>query len=171
MGNNIDNVKKQQFPNYLQANSVVDKWFEDLLPNKKANWMSTEAAFRLRWLRKKAVKKTKEEYKEDIMTMRLKMEDIGKKEKVAGHEVYSHIAWTDKMEALVKGAKLDGMTTLISRVHKKLPKLVKDKIGNRHVNWTMFLKEIRDIDIDYIRKGADTWKKEQADQDVIKAQL
>ncbi|KAF8883354.1 hypothetical protein CPB84DRAFT_1623672, partial [Gymnopilus junonius] len=124
-----------------------------------------EAAFCVQWLRKKAAKKTKEEYEEDIMMLRLKMEDIGKKEKITGCEVYSHIAWTDKMEVLIKGAKLDNMTTLISGVCKELPKLVKDKIGSGHANWTAFLKAIHDIDIDYIQEGTETWKKEQADQD------
>lgn len=171
MGNNTDDVKKRQFPNYLQADSVADEWFEDLPPNDKANWAAIEAAFRVRWPRKKAAKKTKEEYEEDIMMLKLKMEDIGKKEKIAGREIYSHIAWTDKMEVLVKGAKLDNTTTLISGVRKELPKLVKDKIGSGHANWTAFLKAICDIDIDYIREGADTWKKEQADQDAIKTQL
>lgn len=41
--------------------------------------------------RKKVAKNTMEEYEEEITGLKLKMEDLGKKEKTAGREVYSHI--------------------------------------------------------------------------------
>ena len=66
MGTSTDDVKKQQFPNYLQADSVADEWFEDLIADDKANWAAIEAAFRKRWPRKKSAKKMTEEYEEEI---------------------------------------------------------------------------------------------------------
>lgn len=166
-----DETKKSQFPYHLQADSTADIWFEELPDEDKKDWSSIETAFRLRWPRKKAVKKTSEEYEDEIMTLKLRMEDLGKKEKVAGRDVYSHIVWADKMGAIVKGAKLEKTTTYIGGVRKTLPNLLREKLGAGHENWTVFLDAIRDINIDYIRDGVDIWKKEEAKQDAIKQRL
>ena len=84
MGNNSKDTKKAQFPNYLQADSVADDWFMDLTPAEKKTWNDIETAFRTQWPRKKQAKKTTEEYEAEIVTHKLKVEDLGKKEKVAG---------------------------------------------------------------------------------------
>jgi hypothetical protein len=91
MGTSNDDVKKQQFRYFLQADSVADEWFDDLQPAEKKEWNAIEAAFSKCWPRQKAAKKTKEEYEEEITGLLLKMEDLGKREKTAGREVYSHI--------------------------------------------------------------------------------
>ena len=72
---------------------------------EEKNWNTIEDAFNKHWPRKKVVKKTREEYEEEITGTKLQMEDLGKKEKTAGRETYSHIAWADKMETTVKGGK------------------------------------------------------------------
>ena len=48
MGTSTDEVRKQQFPNFLQADSVADEWFEELKEKDKTDWKSIEAAFRTR---------------------------------------------------------------------------------------------------------------------------
>ena len=48
-------------------------------------------AFQLCWPRKKGAKNMNKEYKEEIRDLQLKMEDMGKKEKVAGRDVYMHM--------------------------------------------------------------------------------
>lgn len=171
MGTASDEVKKQQFPNFLQADSVADEWFDDLVNNDKKDWKSIEAAFNTRWPRKKAVKKTAEEYEEEIMGLRLKMEDLGKKEKVAGREIYAHIAWADKMGTIVRGAKLEGTSTYIGHVRKELPKVLREKVGAGHADWLSFLQAVRDVDVDHIRDGVSIWKKEQEEQDAIRKRI
>ncbi|KIM35433.1 hypothetical protein M413DRAFT_79459 [Hebeloma cylindrosporum] len=157
MGMSTDDIKKQQFPNFLQADSVADEWYEDLSAADRASWATIESAFRKRWPRKQQVKKTKEEYEEEIAGLLLNIEDLGKKEKVAGRDVYSHIAWADKMATIVRGAKLEDTTTYIGQVRKKLPKLLREKIGAGHEDWTSFLKAVRDVDTDHIREGVAIW--------------
>jgi hypothetical protein len=161
MGTATDEVKTQQFPNYLEPDSVADEWFEDLKQASKKDWTKIETEFLARWPKKKAVKKTVEEYEQEITSLRLKMEDVGKKETVAGREVYSHIAWADDMAVIVRGAKLETTSTFIGHVRKELPKLLREKVGTGHADWTAFLQGIRDIDLDYIREGVDIWKKEE----------
>jgi hypothetical protein len=171
MGSANGEVKTQQFPNFLQADSVADEWFEELDETDKKDWNAILNAFRKRWPRKKAAKKTVEEYEEEITGLRLKMEDMGKKEKIAGRDVYTHIAWADKMATNVRGAKLDKSTTYIGHVRRELPKLLREKVGVGHTSWTAFIQAVRDVDIDHIRDGAEIWKKEQQEQDNFKKRI
>ena len=89
MGTATDDVRKQQFRYFLQVDSVADEWFDDLQPGEKKSWEDIENAFNKCWPRQKAAKKTKEEYEEEITGLRLKTEDLGKKEKMLGREIYS----------------------------------------------------------------------------------
>jgi hypothetical protein len=171
MGNNSEDTKKAQFPNYLQADSAADDWFMELGDAEKKTWNDIETAFRKRWPRKKQVKKTAEEYEEEIESQKLKTEDLAKKETVAGREVYSHIAWADRMGTIVKGAKLENSTTYVRQVRKELPDILKEKIGTGHADWTTFLQAVRDVDIDYIRDSMVTWNKEQADQKAMERRI
>ncbi|KAF8816562.1 hypothetical protein BYT27DRAFT_7248182 [Phlegmacium glaucopus] len=171
MGNSNDEVKKTQFPNYLQADGVADDWYIDLDNNEKKTWAEIEAAFRKRWPRKKQVKKTVKEYEEEILNQTITTEDLAKKEKVAGREIYSHIAWADKMAKAVKGAKLDKTTTYIRQVRKELLSILQEKVGTGHEDWDTFLQAVRDVDIDYIRDSMDIWNKSQAEQKAIERRI
>jgi hypothetical protein len=162
MGDKSDDTKKTQFPYYLQADSVADEWYADLIDNEKKSWSDIETAFSKRWPRKKQVKKTDKEYEDDIMGRKLKAEDLGKKEKVAGREVYSHIAWADKMATSVKGAKWEKTTNHLRQVRKDLPTILREKVGTGHADWEEFLKKVRDVDIEHIRDSIDIRNKEQA---------
>jgi hypothetical protein len=155
MGTANDDTKKKQFKYFLQADSAADEWFEELQDGDKKDWNSIEDAFNKRWPRKKAAKKTKEEYEEEITGLKLKMEDLGKKEKTAGREIYSHIVWADKMATTVKGAKIEATTTYIGQVRKELPRSLREKVGAGHADWTSFLQAVRDVDVDHIRDEAD----------------
>jgi hypothetical protein len=161
MGTATDDVKKEQFPNFLEPDSVADEWFEELDLTGKKDWSAIVASFHKRWPKKVAVKKTVEEYEQEITSLCLKMENIGKKETVAGREVYTHIAWADDMAVIVRGAKLEATATFIGHVRKELPKLLREKVGTGHTDWKDFLQAIRDIDLDYIRDGVNIWKKEE----------
>ena len=171
MGTATDELKKKQFKYYLQADSAADEWFEGLPAGDKKDWNSIEDAFNKRWPRKKAAKKTTEEYEEEITGLKLKTEDLGKKEKTAGREVYSHIAWADKMGTIVKGAKIETTTTYIGHVRKELPRSLREKVGAGHADWTAFLQAVRDVDVDYIRDEADIWRKEQEEKETLRKRV
>ena len=171
MGTANDDTKKQQFCYFLQADSAADEWFDDLSMAEKKDWNTIEAAFNKRWPRKKAVKKTKEEYEEEITGTPLQMENLGKKEKTTSRETYSHIAWADKMETMVRGAKIESTTTYIGHVRKELPQLLKEKVGTGHADWTAFLQAVRDVDLDHIKEGVAEWKKDQEERQALKKRV
>ena len=162
MGDKSEDTRKAQFPYYLQADSVADEWYADLVDNEKKTWGDIENAFKKRWLRKKQVKKTDDEYEDEILGRKLKTEDLGKKEKIAGREVYTHIAWADKMATSVKGAKWEKTTNHLRQVRKDLPNILREKIGTGHNNWEDFLKSVRDVDVEYIKDSIDIRNKEKA---------
>lgn len=58
MGMSSNEVKKQQFKYFLQADSAADKWFDKLQQVDKKDWKAIEEAFNRHWLWKKVVKKT-----------------------------------------------------------------------------------------------------------------
>ena len=162
MGDKTDDAKKTQFPYYLQADSAADEWFADLNENEKKTWADIEKEFKKRWPRKRQVKKTEDEYEDEIVGRILKEEDLGKKEKVAGRDVYTHIAWADKIATSIKGAKWEKTMTHLRQVRKNLPTIIREKVSTGHADWEEFLKAVRDLDIEYIRDSIDIKNKEQA---------
>ena len=161
MSDKTDDSKKAQFPYYLHPYSVADEWFSDLAEDDKKTWALIEASFQKRWPKKKQVKKTKDEYEDEVLGRKLKAEDLGKKETIAGMEVYSHVAWADKMATSVKGAKLETTTMHIRQVRKDLPTIIREKVRTIHTGWKAFLDAVRDIDIEDIRDSMDIQNKQQ----------
>lgn len=162
MGDKSDDVRKTQFPYYLQPYSVADEWYANLKQEEKKSWTTIEAAFHERWPRKEQVKKTEEEYEDEILGRKLKTEDLGKRETIAGMEVYSHVAWADKMATTVKGAKLEKTTTHLRQIRKELPDILREKVGTGHLNWGAFLKAVREVDVEYIKDSIDIQNRKQA---------
>lgn len=134
MGTSKDDIMKQQFPNYLQADSVTDEWFDELQPADKKDWDAIEAAFHKRWPRKKAARKTTEEYEEEITGLQLRMEDLGKKEKVTGRDIYSDRNQPVKHhqslhECHWRARQLILQQKLIPEQHPKAPPHLRKRIG------------------------------------------
>ncbi|KAF5381260.1 hypothetical protein D9615_008410 [Tricholomella constricta] len=161
MGEKSDDVKRRLFVNYLRADSEADEWYAALPANVRADWDEIERVFHLRWPRATIARKTALEYEEEILAMKLKGETLGSKETVAGREVYTHIVWADRMGALVSRAGLAAGTTYVGLVRRALPALIREKTTGAPINWAAFLTSVRDIDIDYIRDGAEEAERER----------
>ena len=116
MGDKSDESKAKQFPNYLHVDSEVDDWWSDLSTMVQAKWEDIEAGFMVRWPRVVVVKKMSMEYEEELLGLMLRAQDLGRKEQVAGREVYTHIAWADNMQRLAKGARVEAGLTYIGQV-------------------------------------------------------
>ena len=144
--------KNNNFQTFCRLTAQPTNGSTSLWRQRKKDWHTIEAAFYKRWLKKKTAKKMTEEFEVKIMEPHLKMEDLGKKEKVTGRDIYTHIAWANKMSVLIKGAKLEATTTYIGLVRRELQKLLREKIGIGHTDWMVFLQAVQDVDIDHIRK-------------------
>lgn len=67
------------------------------------------------------------ELEQELCELRLKVEDLGKKEKYAGEEVYTHIIFAEKALSLAKQAKISTGSNSIWKVHDELPDIIDRK--------------------------------------------
>ncbi|RXW18472.1 hypothetical protein EST38_g7385 [Candolleomyces aberdarensis] len=171
MGDKDETYKAKQFEYYLRADSEADEWWSELDAEKKKKWSDVEAAFQERWLKAKVVKKTATEYKEELLGLKLKIEDLGRKEEVAGRETYTHIVWADKMVRLAKGVGVESGSTYIGQVIKGLPRVLKEKVAGSYKSWDAFLTAVREVDMEYVKEGVEEYMREQKEKEESRARV
>ncbi|KAF5376231.1 hypothetical protein D9615_008561 [Tricholomella constricta] len=164
MGDKPDDVKCELFVNYLHADGEADEWYAALPVDVQTDWDEVVREFHACWPRATVARKTAMEYEEEILALQLKEEAMGLKETVAGREVYTHIAWADKMGALVTRAGHMAGSTYIGLVRRGLPGLIRERVIGTPTNWTAFLATVRAVDIDHIRDSAAELRKERERQ-------
>jgi hypothetical protein len=59
-----------------------------------------------------------------LFSLRLKVEDLGKLEKLEGEGVYTHIIFSEKVLSLARQAKISNTSMGIFMVHDILPKII-----------------------------------------------
>ncbi|KAG6838971.1 hypothetical protein C0991_006930 [Blastosporella zonata] len=159
MGSKDNAHKRRQFMYCLHSGGAAEVWYTGLPEDTKANWSLVEAAFNARWPPVKIAAKLTEEFEGELLGCVLLEEVLGLKECVADREVWSHIAWADRIGILAAGADILGSKTYIGQVKKTLPGVVRDKLADSYANWTAFLDDVRGIDIEYIKGKAEDARK------------
>ena len=95
----------ESFGDHLKYGSPADEWFGKL--NTTASmWKDVEKAFLERFPLVEKAKRTETELERELCELRLKVEDLGKKEKYAGEDVYTHVIFAEKALSLAKQAKI-----------------------------------------------------------------
>ncbi|KAG6852030.1 hypothetical protein C0991_003764 [Blastosporella zonata] len=155
----------------LHSGGAAETWYAGLAETTKADWTLVEAAFNTRWPLVTIAAMTTEEYEESLLGCKMMEETLGTKENVADREVWSHIAWADKIGTLAAGADILGSKTYIGQVRKALPSIIRDKLSDSYTTWTTFLDDVRGIDIDYIRGKTEDAKKQLARIDAYARQI
>ena len=148
------------FVDYLGASSTADIWFESLTTATQESWAALEAEFITRWPRVTQAKRTEQEIERELLSTLLTEKELGEKVKIGGVDVWSHIAWADKITILVNEADIASKTTHIWQVRDKMPDAIKDVVKSTHANWTAFLQAVRDVDLQHIRDAVVKRKKE-----------
>ncbi|KAF8983612.1 hypothetical protein BDQ17DRAFT_1437317 [Cyathus striatus] len=161
MGAHPDAHKCRQFILFLYSDSVADEWYEELDSSQKTTWASLKVAFQTRWLKKMIVKKTKGEFKEEILSYELKLEELLNKEVIGESEVFKYVAWADKMLTLTTGTNVANGTTYLSTVCRKLPKPICDQTREMVADWPTFLDAVHKADIEVIREVVEEWEKRE----------
>ncbi|TEB28854.1 hypothetical protein FA13DRAFT_761470 [Coprinellus micaceus] len=171
MGDKDDAFKAKQFENYLRADSEADEWWNELEDDKKGKWSDIEVAFKTKWPGRTVVKKTPTEYEEELLGLKLKVEDLGVKEEVGGREAYKHILWAEHMAKLAKGAGVEAGSTYVGQVIKGLPKIIRRKVAGTYETWDEFLKAVKDVDMAYVKEGVEEYMREKKEKDAMEARL
>ena len=98
-------------------------------------------------------KKTAVELERELAGLRLRVEDLGKKEKYGGQEVWSHVTFVENALNLAQRAKIDmGMSSLWV-VQDGLPEVVCEKVPENQTSWVTFCAAIKAVDMGHIRDG------------------
>ncbi|KAG1871722.1 hypothetical protein DFJ58DRAFT_722454 [Suillus subalutaceus] len=113
-----------------------------------------KAAFQTKWPAIVAVKKTQREYQKELMELRLKEEDVGERVMVAGISTWAHTQFHNKLKTLVKDAGVESIPILIQPVRKALPQALRDLTSVALADWSAFLNEINNVNIDTLQEKA-----------------
>lgn len=168
----LDDVTRcRTFPTYICASSVADDWYDDLESATKFNWEELEKAFEKRWPKIRQVKKTPQEYEDELMNTHLEETALAKKVDVGGSEVWSHVAWADKIYRIAANAGIESTSTYIGLIRKSLPDLIKEKVGTAQKDWTAFADAVRNVSIEHIKDGVERINKKKAEHEDIVRRL
>jgi len=159
------------FVDYLGAGSTADKWYEDLPQPTQESWKDIETEFAKRWPRIKQATRSEQELERELLTTVLGEKELGEKVNSGGIEVWSHVAWADKIAVLVNEANLSTKTTHIWQVRDKLPEAIKDIVKSSHADWTDFLQVVRDVDLQHIRDAVEKSKKREKERNALESRL
>ncbi|KAJ7266151.1 hypothetical protein C8J57DRAFT_1619474 [Mycena rebaudengoi] len=88
--------------------------------------------------------KTMQELLDEMVTLELREDEMGKKIMVDGIEMYGHICWVKQMVAL--SAK-DTMGHMIPLVRRGFPKAMCNLVANNHTTWATFLTAVRTVSV------------------------
>ena len=97
MGNVTEDVHMNcSFENYLKYNSLADEWFQEK-NTVQMTWKVLEKAFLELFLPIQKAKKSESELERELCELRLMMVDeLGKKVKYVGEDVWSHVTFAEK---------------------------------------------------------------------------
>ena len=114
------------------------------------------------------MKKSRLELERQLADMKIKPEDLGITEKYQGEDIYTHVAFTEKMIDLAKWAKIETTTTLgLFTLRDNLPEVLQDKIPENQASWTMFANAIKSVNLGHIREGVRKYKERVAEAEKI----
>jgi len=142
----------ESFGDHLKYASPADEWFQEL-NIKEPTWKKVEAAFLEHFPLGERAKRTETELERELCEMRLEVEDLGKKVKYAGEEVYTHIAFAEKALSLAKQAKISAGSNSIWKVCDELPDIIRQKVKESYSSWTEFCAAIKGVEMAHIQDG------------------
>ena len=93
------------FGDHLKYGSPADEWFSEL-DTTTSTWKEVKKEFLQRFPLVEKAKRTETELERELCKLRLKVEDLGRKEKYAGEDVYTHVIFAEKALSLVKQVKI-----------------------------------------------------------------
>ena len=145
MGTTWENADKiDYFETWLKSGLAAEQWFRSLEAAKKTTWKNLCKAFKERWPERPIVQKTTAEKQAELEGEKITEAELGKKVKVNGAEVYTHVAWVNKVEKLAKAIP-DNNNLLVVGCRQQLPPMLKALVSSTHDTWSTFCGAVRTI--------------------------
>ena len=145
---------------YLKTGSPAEKWFHKVDTPKKV-WTAFKTAFEKEFPDVGRAEKTTQDLERELLAMRLRTENLGKTERYANDDVWTHVAFAQRALDLARRAGIATGTNNIWQVRDALPDVVREKVPEEQTSWTTFCNAIKKVDVGHIREGA---RKHVADQ-------
>ncbi|KAF8799841.1 hypothetical protein BYT27DRAFT_7217383 [Phlegmacium glaucopus] len=155
---------------YLKSDSPAKEWFNDA-GTPKTKWTDFNKGFTIKFPDIERVKKTRDDLERELEGMKLKVESLGQTEKIAGDDVWTHIAFAEKVLDLAKQAKINQSSSGIWKVCDNLPDALKEKITSTYKDWTSFCDAIKSLDLSVVRDAAKKHAAEQEKQSQIEVKV
>ncbi|TFY79480.1 hypothetical protein EWM64_g4537 [Hericium alpestre] len=157
-----DHEKIKHMQDYIASGSRANRWYKANTVTTPASWQAFETAFTAEWPEIEESKCTPQEIQRKLLTVRIRETELGEKTNVSGKELWTHVAWAEKVLALAKEADMAKSDTYIWPVRKKLPDILKDKIPSTCADWAAFTTAVKNVDIDYLRDKVAKFRRENA---------
>ena len=158
------------FGDHLKYASPADEWFQEL-DKKTLTWKELETAFLDCFLPVERAKRTETKLERELCELRLKVEDLGKKEKYAGEDLYSHVIFAEKALSLAKQVKISPGLNSIWKVRDELPDIIRQKVKETYPTWTEFCAGIKEVEMAHIWDGVKRHQKEKEERERTEAAI
>jgi hypothetical protein len=155
---------------YLKTGSPAEAWF--LKPNTpKKVWPAFKTAFEKEFPDVGRAEKTPQDLERELLAMRLRTENLGKTERYANDDVWTHVAFAQRALDLARRAGIAAGTSNIWQVRDSLPDVVREKVPERQTDWSTFCDSIKQVDISHIREGARKHVAEQQEKARLRSEM
>jgi hypothetical protein len=155
---------------YLKTGSPAEKWFLQATTPKTA-WPAFKTAFEKEFPDVGRAEKTPQDMERELLAMRLHIENLGKTERYANDDVWTHVAFAQRAFDLARRAGIATGTNNIWQVRDTLPDVVREKVPEKQTNWTTFCDAIKQVDVSHIKEGARKHAAEQEEKARLRSEM
>ncbi|KAG1824652.1 uncharacterized protein BJ212DRAFT_1295770 [Suillus subaureus] len=147
-------TKVTLFGMFISAGLQADIWWNALTVAQLTSWTTIKVAFQVQWPAIVVAAKSTLDYQKELLTLRLKEDDVGERITVAGVSTWLHLHYHGHLQKLVQDAGVANALVFIHQVHEVLLRIIQDLTSPAPATWTVFLDEIKDANIDVIQDKA-----------------
>ena len=155
---------------YLKTGSPAEAWFLRTTTPKKV-WPSFKTAFKKEFPDVDRAEKTAQDLERELLAMKLHPDSLGKTERYANDNVWTHVAFAQRALDLARRAGIAGGTSNIWQVRDALPNVVREKVPEKQMNWITFCDTIKQVDVGHIKEGAQKHTAEQEEKARLRAEF
>jgi len=134
-------------------------------------WKALEKVFLERFPPIQKAKKSELELERELCKLRLMVDELGKKVKYVGEDVWSHVAFAEKALSLARQAKINTGSNLIWKVRDELPDIICQKVKETHTTWDSFCMAIKEVDTSHIWDGIKRHQKEKEEKERVESMI
>ncbi|KAJ7436178.1 hypothetical protein FB451DRAFT_1379095 [Mycena latifolia] len=138
-----DAEKLEFFELSLKSGSYVKSWYNKLAATDKDTFPHLVVAFQKQWPEKEMAVREKGELQEELLSLKLRPEEIGVRVEEDGIEEWGQVHWAVKVAAIAARIEDDGR--LIPQVLKNIPDSLLLRLGPKCKTWAELVQTMKDI--------------------------